>query len=144
MQCGEYSVCMSLEPLALEQIQGLLTPTTTILFPQIQIFNQLPSTNQWLLEHGQCSDVCLTKAANGWARAAVGVCGDSPAGLNIYLSLKYCFAAIPEHLGMLGLLRQRPKLNWTNPAAREGGAEGAGFVAGPGAFHKPPSGGFSL
>ena len=59
---------MSLEPLASEQIQELLTPTAAALFPQLQIFNQLPSTNQWLLEHGQCSDVCLTE----------GVCGILP------------------------------------------------------------------
>jgi BirA family biotin operon repressor/biotin-[acetyl-CoA-carboxylase] ligase len=93
---------MSLEPLALEQIQGLLTPTAATLFPQIQIFKQLPSTNQWLLEHGQCGDVCLTEQQTA-GRGRRGRVWDSPAGLNIYLSLKYCFAAIPEHLGMLGL-----------------------------------------
>ena len=93
---------MSLEPLASEQIQELLTPTAAALFPQLQIFNQLPSTNQWLLEHGQCGDVCLTEQQTA-GRGRRGRVWDSPAGLNIYLSLKYCFAAIPEHLGMLGL-----------------------------------------
>lgn len=93
---------MSLEPLALDQIQGLLTPTAANLFPHVQIFKQLPSTNQWLLEHGQCGDVCLTEQQTA-GRGRRGRVWDSPTGLNIYLSLKYCFTIIPEHLGMLGL-----------------------------------------
>ncbi len=96
------SVYMSCEPLALESLQARLSASTQVLFPRIQIFKQLPSTNQWLLEHGQCGDVCLTEQQTA-GRGRRGRVWDSPAGLNIYLSLKYCFAAVPKHLGMLGL-----------------------------------------
>lgn len=69
----------------------------------IQIFQELDSTNRWCLQEGQCGDVCLAEQQTA-GRGRRGRHWESPAGVNLYLSLRWCFAQIPEHLSMLGLV----------------------------------------
>jgi BirA family biotin operon repressor/biotin-[acetyl-CoA-carboxylase] ligase len=69
----------------------------------IHIFPQLDSTNRWCLQEGQCGDVCLAEQQTA-GRGRRGRNWESPAGVNLYLSLRWCFPHVPQHLSMLGLV----------------------------------------
>lgn len=69
----------------------------------IHVFTQLDSTNRWCLQEGQCGDVCLAEQQTA-GRGRRGRAWESPAGGNIYLSLRWCFDSVPEQLPMLGLV----------------------------------------
>lgn len=69
----------------------------------IHIFPELDSTNRWALQQGQCGDVCLAEQQTA-GRGRRGRAWQSPAGVNLYLSLHWCFGQVPEHLPMLSLV----------------------------------------
>jgi len=72
-------------------------------YGKITVFDSIDSTNNWLLEKGDCGDVCLseTQTAGKGRRGNQWV---SPDAGNIYFSLCYCFEEITEHWSLLGLL----------------------------------------
>lgn len=86
-----------------QQIRAALPTTTAALLRTIHVFPQLDSTNRWCLEEGQCGDVCLAEQQTA-GRGRRGRQWESPAGSNIYLSLRWCFDSVPEQLPMLGLV----------------------------------------
>lgn len=69
----------------------------------IHVFAELDSTNRWALAHGQCGDVCLAELQSA-GRGRRGRVWHSPAGSNIYLSLRWCFAGVPAQLSLLSLV----------------------------------------
>lgn len=70
---------------------------------EIHIFEQLDSTNAWALQHGQCADVCLAEQQLA-GRGRRGRDWVSPAGVNVYFSLRWCFAEVPQNLPLLSLM----------------------------------------
>ncbi|MBJ6609303.1 MAG: biotin--[Candidatus Thiothrix moscowensis] len=70
---------------------------------KIHVFQQLDSTNRWCLQEGQCGDVCLAEQQTA-GRGRRGRQWESPAGSNVYLSLRWCFAHVPPHLPLLSLV----------------------------------------
>ncbi len=70
---------------------------------KLRVFAQLDSTNRWCLQEGQCGDVCLAEQQTA-GRGRRGRNWESPAGVNLYLSLRWCFSGVPAHLPMLGLV----------------------------------------
>ena len=69
----------------------------------VYYFDQIDSTNSWLLDHGVCGDICLSEMQNK-GRGRRGNTWVSPNTGNIYLSLCWCFDEIPKHLTLLGLV----------------------------------------
>lgn len=69
----------------------------------IHVFPELDSTNRWALQQGQCGDVCLAEQQTA-GRGRRGREWQSPAGVNLYLSVRWCFGHVPEHLPMLSLI----------------------------------------
>jgi BirA family biotin operon repressor/biotin-[acetyl-CoA-carboxylase] ligase len=69
----------------------------------IQVFPQLDSTNRWALQQAQCGELCLAEQQTA-GRGRRGREWQSPSGVNIYFSLRWCFGRVPEHLPMLGLV----------------------------------------
>ena len=70
---------------------------------KISIFESIDSTNSWLLQNGDCGDVCLSEIQTA-GRGRRGNQWVSPNANNIYFSLCYCFEEITEHWSLLGLL----------------------------------------
>lgn len=69
----------------------------------IHVYDELPSTNDWALASGQHADCCLAeKQSHGRGRR--GRRWVSPNNGNIYLSVCWCFDAVPEFLTSLSLL----------------------------------------
>ena len=68
----------------------------------IHYFESLNSTNSWLLEHGQCGDICISESQTT-GRGRRGNNWVSPQG-NIYFSLCWCFNEMVEHWSLLGLV----------------------------------------
>ena len=68
----------------------------------IHYFNSIDSTNSWLLENGECGDICISEIQTS-GRGRRGNTWESPQG-NISFSLCYCFAEITEHWSLLGLI----------------------------------------
>lgn len=66
-------------------------------------FDQIDSTNSWLLDNGSCGDICLSETQNK-GRGRRGNHWLSPNTGNIYLSLCWCFNEIPKHWTLLGLV----------------------------------------
>ena len=70
---------------------------------KISFFESINSTNAWLLENGQCGDICLSEMQtagrgrrdNNWV---------SPGSGNIYLSYCCCFDDSVKHRSLLGLV----------------------------------------
>lgn len=92
----------------------------------INHFQTIDSTNRWLLENGQCHDVCIADQQTA-GRGRRGKAWHSPDTGNIYLSIKYCFDQIHPHFSLLGLVMgvavaevleciglQEHKLKWPN------------------------------
>ncbi len=69
----------------------------------IHVFPVLDSTNRWALQEGRCGDVCLAEQQSA-GRGRRGRQWESPAGVNLYLSLRWCFASVPENLPVLSLV----------------------------------------
>jgi BirA family biotin operon repressor/biotin-[acetyl-CoA-carboxylase] ligase len=69
----------------------------------IKHFQTIDSTNRWLLENGQCHDVCIADRQTA-GRGRRGKAWHSPDAGNIYLSIKYCFDQIPPHFSLLSLV----------------------------------------
>lgn len=69
----------------------------------IHVFPELDSTNRWALQQGQCGDVCLAEQQTA-GRGRRGRQWESPAGVNLYLSLRWCFNQMPENLPVLSLV----------------------------------------
>ncbi len=61
----------------------------------IHIFEQLDSTNAWLLKYKQCGALCLAESQSA-GRGRQGRRWVSPAIGNIYLSYCYCFDTLPK------------------------------------------------
>lgn len=70
---------------------------------RIHVFPALDSTNQWALQQAQCGDVCLAEQQSA-GRGRRGRSWQSPAGVNLYLSLRWCFEQVPENLPILSLV----------------------------------------
>jgi BirA family biotin operon repressor/biotin-[acetyl-CoA-carboxylase] ligase len=70
---------------------------------RIHHFQSIDSTNQWLLENGQCGDVCIADQQTA-GRGRRGKTWHSPDTGNIYLSVKHCFDEISPHFSLLSLV----------------------------------------
>ena len=114
-------------------IRAALTADVAQLLGDIQVFASLDSTNAWALQHAQCGDVCLAEQQTA-GRGRRGKAWESPAGTNVYLSLRWCFEAVPAHLPMLGLVTGLAVAE----ALRDCGIEGHG-VKWPNDIVLPPS-----
>lgn len=70
---------------------------------KISYFQSIDSTNSYLLEQGECGEICIsdTQSAGRGRRGNVWV---SPNTGNLYFSLCWCFEKIPEYWSLLGLL----------------------------------------
>ncbi|HID82386.1 MAG TPA: biotin--[acetyl-CoA-carboxylase] ligase [Chromatiales bacterium] len=91
------------EPLDEAQIKAHLSPACKRLIPSFDLHYSLPSTNQYLCENASLSgEVCLAeKQTQGKGRN--GRRWFSPPGQNIYLSIHWQFAELPQHAGLLSL-----------------------------------------
>ncbi|MGB1009383.1 MAG: biotin--[acetyl-CoA-carboxylase] ligase [Thiolinea sp.] len=69
----------------------------------IHIFHELPSTNEWLLAQGGCGELCLAEKQTA-GRGRRGRSWQSPSQQNIYLSLRWCYSAVPPNYGCLSLV----------------------------------------
>lgn len=92
---------------SIEKISAHLTPAAREFAQSIQIFQSLPSTNDYLLklnkQNRQNGVICLTESQSD-GRGRNGKHWNSPACGNIYLSLAWEPAAIPKHLSALSLI----------------------------------------
>jgi len=68
----------------------------------IHYFDSVNSTNSWLLENGECGDICISETQTS-GRGRRGNIWESPQG-NISFSLCYCFNGITEYWSLLGLI----------------------------------------
>lgn len=84
------------KPLDIEQIESAMP------FGKASYFGTIDSTNNWLLEQGQCGDICISEKQSA-GRGRRGNTWGSPDAGNIYFSLCWCFDVLPEHLSLLGL-----------------------------------------
>lgn len=84
-------------------IRGALSPEAVTALQSIHIFPELPSTNDWLLQNGECGAVCLAEQQTA-GRGRRGRIWQSPAQQNIYLSLRWCYPQVPPHYGSLSLV----------------------------------------
>ncbi len=89
-------------PLNPQVILAELPAATIAAIGQLHIYPELASTNEWLLEHGGCGDVCLAEQQTA-GRGRRGRVWQSPPRKNIYCSLRWCFAQVPEYYGSLSL-----------------------------------------
>jgi len=72
-------------------------------FGEINYFESVDSTNDWLIDNGECGDICISEAqAHG--RGRQGNKWISPKEGNIYFSLCWCFDDISKHWTLLGLV----------------------------------------
>jgi len=83
-----------------------LTDLETHLAPlskNVHLAAELDSTSRYLLTHGQHQSVCIADAQTaGYGRK--GRVWQSPAGVNIYLSLRWHFQVPPTHYSWLSLM----------------------------------------
>lgn len=86
-----------------DRIQQSLDVAARSAVRDIHVFTELDSTNRWALQEGQCGDVCLAERQTA-GRGRRGRQWESPAGVNLYLSLRWCFAGVPENLPVLSLV----------------------------------------
>ena len=70
---------------------------------QISFFESIDSTNAWLIENGDCGDICLseTQTAGRGRRDNKWV---SPSSGNIYFSICICLDSTKQHRSLLGLI----------------------------------------
>lgn len=86
-----------------EQITAYLAQDVQPLLTDMHIFSELPSTNEWLLQHGDCGAACLAEQQTA-GRGRRGRVWQSPAQQNIYLSVRWCYPRVPRHYGSLSLV----------------------------------------
>ena len=91
------------QALAVDAIQAQLLPEVRSALGAMHLFNELPSTNAWALAHGTCASVCLAEQQSA-GRGRRGRVWQSPSGVNIYLSLRWCFPSVPKQLPLLSLV----------------------------------------
>ena len=69
----------------------------------IHCLDDVNSTNSWLLENGQCGDICISETqSNG--RGRQGNNWVSPSNGNMYLSFCYCLTNNIQHRSLLSLV----------------------------------------
>ena len=81
----------------LQQIEGVMAAGS------LSYFESIDSTNTWLMEHGQCGDICISETQS-LGRGRRGNTWISPKSGNIYLSLCWCFEKMTENWSLLGLV----------------------------------------
>ncbi len=86
-----------------QHLMSKLLPRSLSLIKQIYVFNELDSTNEWLLKNTGCGEVCLAETQTS-GRGRRGRSWSSPDSGNIYLSLSWCFKEIPEHFPLISLI----------------------------------------
>ena len=91
------------EPLRASEIRRRLSTGVLWSLEEIHVFPELESTNAWALQHGVCGDVCLADQQTA-GRGRRGREWQSPAGMNVYLSVRWCFKPVPEYLPLLSLV----------------------------------------
>lgn len=91
------------EALQAAGIRAQLDETTLHALHDIHVFSALDSTNRWALQQGQCGDVCLAEQQTA-GRGRRGRQWQSPPGVNLYLSVRWCFTLVPQHLSLLSLV----------------------------------------
>ncbi len=130
------------EPLLANAIRRSLDEASLAALGEIHIFPELDSTNRWALQQGQCGDVCLAEQQTA-GRGRRGRQWQSPPGVNLYLSLRWCFAQVPAHLPLLSLVTglavaealedcaiQGHGLKWPNDVYYAGKEAGRHFAGG--------------
>jgi len=70
---------------------------------KLSFFQTIHSTNRYLLEHGECKEVCISNQQSA-GRGRRGNTWVSPDSGNLYFSLCWCFDSIPQHWSLLGLV----------------------------------------
>lgn len=88
------------EPLPPLNIKKILQQTGC---ERIHYFDSIDSTNSFLMEKGQCGDICISDSQ----RAGRGRRGNqwvSPASGNLYFSIDWCFDCVSEHWSLLSLI----------------------------------------
>ena len=86
-----------------QHLTSKLQPKSLSLIEQIYVFNELDSTNRYLLEHKGCGEVCLAETQMQ-GRGRRGRSWSSPDTGNIYLSMSWCFDVIPEQFPLISLI----------------------------------------
>jgi BirA family biotin operon repressor/biotin-[acetyl-CoA-carboxylase] ligase len=94
---------MGSDALDMACIQAGLSPFAQQTLAGIHLFTHLDSTNRWALQHGQCAEAYLAEQQTA-GRGRRGKVWESPAGVNLYLSLRWCFAKVPACLPVLSLV----------------------------------------
>ncbi len=90
---------MLYEPLSRHKIRQYLDVETG----DIHLFDELASTNTWLLEQGACGDICLSEQQTA-GKGRRGNSWVSPDAGNIYFSMCWCFEEMTEYWSLLGLV----------------------------------------
>lgn len=70
---------------------------------KISYFQSINSTNSYLLNQGECSEVCISEKQSA-GRGRRGNTWISPNSGNLYFSLCWCFEEITKHWSLLGLV----------------------------------------
>lgn len=70
---------------------------------EIHYFQNIDSTNKWLLENGNCGDICLSEMQQS-GRGRRGNSWLSPQSGNIYFSLCYCLDKVSTNRSLIGLV----------------------------------------
>ena len=91
------------DALRVADIRAQLDTATLHALRDIHVFAALDSTNRWALQAGQCGEACFAEQQTA-GRGRRGRQWQSPAGVNLYLSVRWCFAAVPPHLPLLSLV----------------------------------------
>ena len=86
-----------------QHLMSKLQPKSLSLIEQIYVFNELDSTNGYLLKHNGCGEVCLAETQKQ-GRGRRGRFWSSPNDGNIYLSMSWCFDVIPEQFPLISLI----------------------------------------
>lgn len=86
-----------------QHLMSKLPSKSLSLIEQIYVFNELDSTNGYLLEHKGCGEVCLAETQMQ-GRGRRGRSWSSPGAGNIYLSMSWCFDVIPERFPLISLI----------------------------------------
>jgi len=70
---------------------------------KISFFQTIDSTNSYLLEHGECGEICISNEQSA-GRGRRGNAWVSPDSGNLYFSLCWCFDKTPKFWSLLGLV----------------------------------------
>lgn len=83
----------------ISQYGVLLALPSPLKSADIHVFEQLDSTNTWLLNHKQCNTLCLAEKQLAGRGRNGGQWVSPPTG-NIYLSYCYCFTTLPTRFSL--------------------------------------------